>query len=357
MIAPRWRKIIKDITSNPWRTLLVMSTIGIGVLAVGFVSTLYMRVLGDMDKDYQSVNPHSAIIYTDYFTDDLLPSLDKLPGVGKVEGRSSSGGNIQSQSGIEVYLNILAMPSPGELQIDMLVPVAGAKLEPSGDHEILLERSIQAGLPLKVGDSLDVKLGNGRIRSLKIAGFVHDPTTIPYAFSNQATGYVSAKTLEWLDGTTDYNMLYLAVAEQKTDVEHVNTVASEVAKKVENSGRQVYATLVYEPGKHFAASITQALIAMMLFLGLLVVLLSAILVANTIDAVIGQQVRQIGVMKAVGASAGQIAGIYLALVTSTAFFRCSLLSRSPPGQPISSAMASLSISITARVDLFSRHQP
>ena len=93
------------------------------------------------------------------------------------------------------------------------------------------------------------------------------------------------------------------------------TVASEVAKKIENSGRQVYATLVYEPGKHFAASITQALIAMMLFLGLLVVLLSAILVANTIDAVIGQQVRQIGVMKAVGASAGQIAGIYLMLVT------------------------------------------
>ncbi len=110
-------------------------------------------------------------------------------------------------------------------------------------------------------------------------------------------------------------MIYLAVAEKKTDVQHVNSVASTVAKKVENSGRQVYATLVYEPGKHFAASIVQALIAMMLFLGLLVVLLSAILVANTIDAVVGQQVRQIGVMKAVGASAGQIAGIYLALVT------------------------------------------
>ena len=90
-----------------------MSTIGIGALAVGFVSTLYMRVLGDMDKDYQSVNPHSAIIYTDSFTDDLLPSLAKLPGVGKVEGRSSTGGNILTPDGKEVYLNILAMPSPG----------------------------------------------------------------------------------------------------------------------------------------------------------------------------------------------------------------------------------------------------
>ena len=315
MIGPRWRKIIKDITSNPWRTILVMSTIGIGALAVGFVTTLYVRVLGDMDKDYQSANPHSAIIYTDSFTSDLLPSLAKLPGVGKVEGRSQTGGNIPTPDGKEVYINILALPSPDKMQIDMLTPNVGKEPLSLADRQILIESSAQAGLQLKTGDRLKVTLGDGSSRTLEVSGFVHDPTIIAYAFYGQAYGYVNAKTLEWLDGTTDFNLVYLAVAENKTSVAHVNDVASEVAKKIESSGRQVYATLVYEPGKHFAASITQALVAMMLFLGLLVVLLSAILVANTIDAVIGQQVRQIGVMKAVGASAGQITGLYLMLVT------------------------------------------
>jgi putative ABC transport system permease protein len=315
MIGPRWRKILKDITSNPWRTLLVMSTIGIGALAVGFVSTLYVRVLGDMEKDYQSANPHSAIIYTDSFTNDLLPSLARLPGVGGVEGRSSTGGTILSPDGKDVYLNIIVLPPPDKMQIDKLSPNEGKGPLSLGDHQILIDGSAQAGLKLKTGDPLKVTLSNGRSRTLEISGFVHDPTIIAYAFMGQAYGYVNAKTLEWLDGSTDPNMIYLAVADNKTSVPHVNDVAAVVAKKIENSGRRVYATLVYEPGKHFAASITQALIAMMLFLGLLVVLLSAILVGNTIDAVIGQQVRQIGVMKAVGASAGQIAGIYLMLVT------------------------------------------
>ncbi|OGO40840.1 MAG: hypothetical protein A2W36_05510, partial [Chloroflexi bacterium RBG_16_58_14] len=130
-----------------------------------------------------------------------------------------------------------------------------------------------------------------------------------------ANGYVTPKTLEWLDGTTDFNMVYLAVSENKTDADHVNQVAGEVSKKIENSGRQVFLTLVYEPGRHFAASITQALVLMMGVLGLLAVVLSAILVITTIDAVIGQQIRQIGVMKAIGASAGQITGMYLMLVT------------------------------------------
>ena len=314
MIGPRWRKILKDITSNPWRTLLVISTIGIGALAVGFVSTLYMRVLGDMDKDFQSVNPHSAIIYTTSFTEDLLPSLRKLSEVGEVEGRSSTTGIIVTANGKEVFLGILAMPPVEKMKIDKLSPAEPTGSLALGEREILLERSVQPGLQLNEGDMLTVTMLDGVSRQLRIAGFVHDPTTIPYTFSNQASGYVTDKTLEWLDGTTDFNMLYLSVAEDKTSVPHVNAVASEVSKKIESSGRQVFATLVYEPGKHFAASITQALIGMMLFLGILVVLLSAILVGNTIDAVIGQQVRQIGMMKAVGASAGQITGLYLMLV-------------------------------------------
>jgi putative ABC transport system permease protein len=49
-------------------------------------------------------------------------------------------------------------------------------------------------------------------------------------------------------------------------------------------------------------------------MGLLTLVMSGILVTNMIASILGQQVRQIGVMKAIGGSAGQIAGIYLAMV-------------------------------------------
>jgi cell division protein FtsX len=43
----------------------------------------------------------------------------------------------------------------------------------------------------------------------------------------------------------------------------------------------------------------------------LTILLSAFLVVNTVSALMAQQIRYIGVMKAVGGRTGQIVGMYL----------------------------------------------
>src|SRR5262249_24690879 len=48
--------------------------------------------------------------------------------------------------------------------------------------------------------------------------------------------------------------------------------------------------------------------------GAMLLILSAILVASSLDAMLARQVREIGVMKTVGASTTQIAGIYAAFV-------------------------------------------
>jgi putative ABC transport system permease protein len=51
-------------------------------------------------------------------------------------------------------------------------------------------------------------------------------------------------------------------------------------------------------------------------LGFLSLLMSGFLVANTVSVIVAQQVRQVGMMKAVGARDRQVAGIYLALVVA-----------------------------------------
>jgi putative ABC transport system permease protein len=315
MIAPRWRKILKDIIKNPGRSFLVILIISIGVFSAGFLSTFYIRALGDMDKDMQSVNPHSAIIYTTSYPDDLLFTLAKVPGVDKVEGRSSTSGVALLPGDREIKIGIVAIPPPGKMQVDKLVPAEGYRGLALGNRQILIEKSSITPMGLKIGDSILIKLSNAATRKLVISGFVHDPTAYPYSLSKQISGYVNADTLEWLDGSTEFNQVYLTVSDNKKNLAHINNVAALMAKKIENSGRQVYLTLVYQPGVHFAAPLMQAVIIIMSVLGLVVIGLSAILVANTVDAVISQQVRQIGVMKAVGASAGQITSMYLMMVT------------------------------------------
>src|SRR5262249_54348754 len=48
--------------------------------------------------------------------------------------------------------------------------------------------------------------------------------------------------------------------------------------------------------------------------GAMLLILSAILVASSLDAMLARQVREIGVMKTVGASTAQVAGLYAAFV-------------------------------------------
>ena len=96
---------------------------------------------------------------------------------------------------------------------------------------------------------------------------------------------------------------------------HITEIANTVRDKIENSGRSVAAVSVpVNPGKHPAADIMESILLILGVLGFLSMFLSGFLVVNTISAMLAQQVRQIGMMKAVGARAGQVLGVYLGLV-------------------------------------------
>jgi len=328
IMAPRWRKVIHDLWGNKVRTSLVVLSIAVGVFAVGFTNSSFDFLLKDMDADYQSVNPHGAIIYCQSFTDDLVESLQSVPGVGDVEGRRGITARIEIQPGKKVPIEIIAVSSLENMKIDQIRSAKEGETIELSDHEILIERTGLAVLPQKVGDTLSLELASGHIRKLPVSGLVHDVTSIPYAFSNQMRGYITPHTMQWLEGSQDYDQLYLTVSENRRDVDHVTAVAQAVADKIKKSGREVYFVFIYQPGRHFASDISQALGMMMGFLGALAVFLSAFLVINTINSLLSQHIRQIGVMKAVGGRTLQIVVMNLVLVLCFGFI--ALLVSVPP---------------------------
>jgi putative ABC transport system permease protein len=316
-MSPRWRKVLADLWGNKTRTLLTALTIAVGLFAVGFVSGMSDVMLPDMNADYQAANPHSGIIYCDPFDDTLLASLRRVPEVGVVEGRSSATGRVATGQGDKkVNVNLIGLPPIETMQIDRLRPVNPGDSLAVGDREVLLETTARITLPtLKQGGLLRIELLDGRVRELRIAGFARDVTVIPtYLGFNTLNAYVSPKTIEWLGGTQDYTQLYFTVAENKTDKAHVQAVGQVLSNKIEKSGRTVYGAFIYNPGRHFAADITQGVAAITGVLGGLSVFLSIFLILNTINALMSQHLRQIGIMKAVGGRSGQIAVMYLALV-------------------------------------------
>ena len=309
-----WRKIWRDLWGNKVRTILVMLSIAVGVFAVGYVSSSFVMILNDMDADYQSVNPHGAIIYSEPFDDTLVQVVRRIPGVGQAEGRSGLSARVAVGPDEKVPIGIIAIPPVEEIKVDHIRPNTPGSSLALADREIFVERSALGALPVKPGDTIGIEVPGGRVRELRVAAIVHDVTSFPYAFAGQVTAFVTPETIEWLGGSQDYDQMFLTVAERPKDEAHVRAVAQEVAERIERSGREVFFTLVFQPGRHFATDITQALGLIMGFLGALAVFLSAFLVINTITALLGQHVRQIGMMKAIGGRTLQLTGMYIVLV-------------------------------------------
>jgi len=314
MISAQWRKVLKDLWSNKIRTILVVMSIGVGVFAVGMVTSSFDFLMKDMQADYLAANPHGAVIYSDPFDADLLNSLSKVDGVQEVEGRASTAGKVPLANGNDYSIQIYQVENLENRKIDVFEPAIPGEALSLGRHEILLERSALPALGVKTGDHLRVKLYDGTVRELTVSGIVHDVTQPPAAFTNMAIGYVNTDTMAWLGGMQQYTEMVLTVSENKADEAHVREVATRVSDQVEKSGRTVYFTFVYQPGRHFASDITTALAAMLSVLGAMAVVLSGFLVINTIAALLSQHIRQIGMMKAIGASTKQVRKMYYVLV-------------------------------------------
>ncbi len=312
MVIPRWKKVLADLWNNKVRTLLVALSIAAGVFAVGFVANTYLILQEDIPADFLAANPHEALIYTDPFEDDLLNTVRHIPGVAYAAGRSELITKVGAPDGHTYPLQIISYPDLAATQINLLRLEQGtAEL---GKYEVYLERQAASALGYAVGDTIHAMLNDGKQRDLHIAGIVQDVAGNHFPFSKMVSIYGSPETLAWMGGPAQSTQLLLTVSERGNDQNHVREVADEVAAKVSKSGLRVYATVVNNPGQQPHQQLLDAMLALMGGLGILALFLSAFLVVNTISALMSQQVRQIGVMKAVGATMAQITGVYLMLV-------------------------------------------
>ncbi len=329
MIGPRWRKILRDLWLNKMRTLLVVLSIAVGVFGVGTVTLTFTLVQDEMMANYARAHPASATIYADAFDDTLLETVKRMPGIAEVEARSAITVRLRIGPDEWKAITLYTLSDFHNISINQVVPqkfyepaptFGGERSEwPPADRELVLERSsllLPGLLPpnVKVGDSLEVETTNGQQRFLRIAGLAHEETNFPATFQSQAYGYVTLDTQEWLTGSRLNDQLLITVTDKTLDKKGVTEIANKVKDKLEAGGRTVYAVQVPDPGKHPLQDIFAGLLLLLNSLGFASLILSGFLVVNTISALLSQQVRQIGMMKAIGARASQIVLLYLVMI-------------------------------------------
>src|SRR5215207_3589112 len=313
-MSSRWRKIWADFWGNKSRTVLTIITIAVGVLAVGFNTNMGLYMAESMDRDYLSASPSEATIFAGPLDDDMVKIAREVPGVDAVEGVRSTSAKVVRTDDKKASIQFTAVEDPSQTTLNQLKPALGESEIPTlADKQIIVDASALS-LGYKPGDKIIVELGNGKRRELTFVGYMHNVTGFPFGFTNTMDAYVTPKTLEWLGGSSSYDSLAISVAEKQTDQDHVTRIAQAVADRIERAGATVYFVSVYQPGHHFAYNISQGVFFILTVLGYMTVFLSAFLIINTITALMAQQTRQIGIMKAVGGGNAQVVTMYIVLV-------------------------------------------
>jgi len=312
-MRPRWRKVFHDLIGNFSRTALVVLSIAVGVFSIGVIVGAYVIIAHDMSASYAANNPMNVELRSTPFDNTLITVVKNMRGVNQVEGRSVFSMRTRIPGSSQwVTLNMVAIEDFSTMQINLMHIVTGTDMP--GKNEVLLERKALQSLNVSVGDTLEFELDNGTIKTMKIAGIVQDPSTGAGDFLAQPFAYITTNTLSYLRQPDTFNRMYITLTDGQNDPQHLRQMTATLRDKVEKNGVTVLRTRSSKTNEHPMASTVQAVLGILLALGILILFLSSSLIANTLSALLNQHLRHIGVMKLVGARRNQVFEMYIVLI-------------------------------------------
>jgi putative ABC transport system permease protein len=310
-LNPRWSKVFTDLWDDKTRTGLVVASISVGVFAIGMIISAYAILREDINRSYGAVNPPNIEVWTDPFDKDLVGSLEKIPGVEEVEGRRVI--DIRARRGSDNWQNItLIGVSDAANDINLLSPIDGTQFP--GEDEVVVSQNMMFITGFQVGDTIEIELPDGMTHNLAVVGLITDQTTSKPDPNSTNNAYITMKTLRSYGLNDDFNQLYATVEGDGSDREFIASVSEKIRAKVEDSRRGVYRVEELLSNEHPMTDSILAVIGVLGALGALITILSSSLIINTLNALLTQQLRQIGIMKLVGARSFQIMGMYLTLI-------------------------------------------
>jgi putative ABC transport system permease protein len=312
ILKPRWSKVFSDLWDDKTRTSLVVASIAVGVFAVGMIISAFVILSEDINYSYSAANPPNIEIWTDPFHDNFIRIIEKVPGVDDVEGRPII--SIRARKGDENWqgLNLIGIEDFENMTINQLGIIEGTKIP--GRDEIILSQDMMNNTGYLVGDEIEVELPDGSTHFLTVVGLVSDQTAARPDANVTINAFVTLDTVRSLGLGNYFNRLLIAVEGDGSNEEFIADVAADVEEKMESHQKVVYRVEENLSNEHPMTDTLLAMMGVLGALGILITILSASLIINTLNALLTQQLRQIGVMKLVGARSFQILGMYLTLI-------------------------------------------
>ncbi|QIP13177.1 FtsX-like permease family protein [Spirosoma aureum] len=348
----RYLKVLRDLTSDYPKNLMLVLAIAIGVFGIGSILGGYAVVKREMAVNYLGTQPASATIELEEgISRELVDRVKTLPGIQEADRRAT----LQARMKIHdkwYPLLLFVIDDFRKLRISKFNHVSGDTEPALG--AMLAERTALGMMDAGEGAEITIKTQNGSPKLIRITGTVHDPGLAPAWQEQAGYGYITLATLHWLGESQNFDQLKIKVNTQENSRQHITQQAKAVAAWLTKEGYAIHEIQVPPPNRHPHQGQMNAVMSIFIVFSFLILILASILVATSMATLMVKHIRQIGVMKTIGANSGQIARLYLFMM----FLLC--LAALSIGIPFSWLAASIfytKIAVLLNIDLTDRSIP
>ncbi|MBN1454425.1 MAG: ABC transporter permease [Anaerolineales bacterium] len=304
-----WHKIWFDLWNNKTRTLLAILSITAGVFAVGAIFGMSDMLLTNMDKSHRAVLPtHINVVLDEAVDREVILNLKDVPGVEDVEPYNSVSLTYKLRPQDDWRQGVIQMRDNYDAQKYELLQLRAGRW-PDGKNEVSIERMAAQFLNIGIGDEVIFKIED-KERVIPITGLIRHPFVPPPQFQDLAFFFMDSAGMERLNiPAGKFSSFYVRVTPYSSD--YSKEVATAIKDKLSKQNIRIAAFVYEDPDKHWGRTFFDGITMVQELLAVICVIISAILVYNTLSNLITQQTDQIGILKAIGGRTSTIVRIYL----------------------------------------------
>lgn len=303
-------KAFSDLRSSPGRTALVLLALVVGLWGVGGILVSYTILTQDLNRNFLGTRPAHAVLTSRDFARLDLAALRARPEIESAEFRDLSMLRIEARPNDWVPLWLFGVEEFEHPSLATLRSEKGAKVPAPGS--LLIERDGRLISNLDLGSLARVRAG-GRIRDLPVSGTVFDPAQAPATQDHFIYAYVDLPTYAELSGAPRHQRLILRL-NQVGSKQDVQAALQGTLGHLESLGMHMTSVNIPRFNEHPHQWQLDTLLLLQGGIGLLALLMGAVMVSQLMASILARQVRQIGILKAIGASRRQVLTLYLLMV-------------------------------------------
>ncbi|MDP1827634.1 MAG: FtsX-like permease family protein [Archangium sp.] len=300
---------LRELRLHPGRTGLVVAALVLGVWGMGTPLVSSRILTPDLAANFQRTRPPHVILRSDDFS---AFDAAAFPEVESATLRDFAVHRVEVAPDKWLPLYLYGVDAFTDAPLGRLTPQQGAATPPPGT--VLVERDGLRVATFGVGAAPRISVG-GRLGTLPISGVTFDASQAPATQDAFIYAYADRPTWAALTGAPTGHRLAVRLRDVRSAGD-VQRVTARLVERLAGAGVQVTSTEVPRFEQHPHQWQLDTLLFLVSAVGALAFAMAAVLVSQLMRAVLAGQVRQVGVLKAVGATRGQV--LRVSVMTSMA---------------------------------------